>query len=234
VIPAFNEADNIARTLGDLQRVLKSDGIGFELIVVDDGSRDPTSDQARRAAEGLGLKGDAFRLLRHPANRGYGAALTSGFREARREWVLLYPGDGQFDVAEIGRLKALASAEQGERPVVVWPYRQNRAEGWRRVLNAALYRLLIRAVLGVAVRDIDCGMKLYERRLFAAIPPLTSAGALIDAEILFHCRSRGVRVVETSVHHLPRRAGAPTGANWWVILRMFRELLRFRLATWTK
>lgn len=228
VIPAYNEEANIATTILSLYQFLESRVSEFELIVVDDGSRDKTFQEAEGALKGGRGNPLRLRVIQHPVNRGYGGALRTGFYSARNNWILLFPGDAQFKVDEIDMLLSEARKIKNKQPFVVWPYRSQRAEGFHRALNAFLYRCLIRLVLGVHVRDIDCGMKLYHRDVFYKLPKLTSEGALIDAEIMTHCCKLGIPFLQVPVTHLPRGAGTPTGNNFKTITNMFRELRQFK------
>lgn len=228
VIPAYNEAAVIGDTITRLAQFLEAFVKDFEMIVVDDGSTDGTFEAAEQAIQKGNLNPRQLRVLRHEQNRGYGGALRTGFYSARGHWIILYPGDAQFRVEEIDLLLEEAKKIKHKLPFVIWPYRRNRAEGFQRAFNALVYRLLIRLVLGVGVRDVDCGMKLYHRDLFYKIPTLTSEGALIDAEILTHCRRHGIAIQQLGVTHLRREAGKATGANLRVIFQVFREMRQFR------
>lgn len=229
VIPAYNEAENISPLLVELYHFLETRFRDFELLVIDDGSVDGTMQLAEATPRQAKLDPLKIKVIRHEQNRGYGGALRTGFYSARHEQILLYPGDRQFVVDEIQLLLEEAKKVKGKDPYVIWPYRARRAEGGLRRLNAALYHRLIGWALGVdGVRDIDCGMKLYHRDLFNRIPKLISEGALIDAEILTHCRKLHISIRQLPLTHVARRAGTATGANLRVIVQMFTELRKFR------
>ncbi len=189
-----------------------------EVIIVNDGSTDTTQEVAVRLARQY----PSVRVIHHDTNRGYGAALRSGYYAAKNEWVCLFPGDGQFDIREIERFLPLTDEYD-----VINGYRQKRADPPHRLLNAFLYKMLIRILFGIKLRDLDCGFKLIRRRLFNDIR-LSSNGAFIDAEFFVLARALGCRIGEVGVTHYPREHGAPTGARLAVILRMFKELWEFR------
>jgi glycosyltransferase involved in cell wall biosynthesis len=158
----------------------------------------------------------------HPANRGYGAALRSGFDAASYEWVFMMDADNQFDPDEIARL--LAMSEEAD---VVAGYRRRRRDPLVRRLNALAFFSLVRLLFGRLVRDVNCAFKLIRRDLLCGLD-LRSNGALINTELLVKARQRGARIVEVAVEHYPRESGKQTGANPRVVLRAFSELIAFR------
>lgn len=218
VMPAFNEEQNLPQSVARLAAALTNQARSFEIIVVDDGSRDGTA----AVLEGLKGRYPMLRIVRHPTNRGYGAALRSGFDSARFAWVFMMDADNQFDPEEIGKLLDRA----GDADIVAG-YRQNRRDPLPRRLNAWAFFTLVRLLFGYLARDVNCAFKLFRRDLLARMA-LHSDGALINTEILVLARRMQARIVEVPVHHYPRTAGTPTGANPRVVLRAFRELLAFR------
>lgn len=218
VFPMYNEAGNIERAVGSAIDTLAKLAVRFEVIVVNDGSRDATSAIADRLVAG----DERVRVVHHAVNRGYGAALRSGFSAARYPLVLFLDGDNQFDVGELpGVLAALGDAD------AVSGYRITRRDPAIRRLNAFLYNRLARVLFDISVRDVNCAFKIYRRALLdRLLPELSSTGALINVEMLARARKHGARVVEVGVHHFPREVGTQTGANPAVILRAFRELFR--------
>jgi glycosyltransferase involved in cell wall biosynthesis len=219
VLPAYNEAAAITKTVADLRAVLARLGPPFEIIVVNDGS----ADQTGVIAEGLATRDPAIRVVHHPRNLGYGAALKSGFAAARREWVFLMDADGQFDPEELpGFIEAAAAAD------FVVGYRTSRADPIHRVSFARIWAAMMGFLLGVTARDIDCAFKLMRRSYLAAMP-LEAGGAFLSAEMLAKAARSGARIVERPVRHLPRRAGRSTGGTFRVLLRAFYEFARLWL-----
>lgn len=216
--PCHNEVDNLPRLVKQAREVLPQVAEQWEVIIVNDGSSDGTGP----LADQLAATYPEVRVVHHPQNRGYGGALQSGFAAAQHEYVFFTDGDGQFDLEEIALLLPWR-----ERADLVLGYRLRRADPPHRRLYALLYKLLIRAVLGLKVRDLDCAFKLLPRRVLAAFS-LHSNGALISAELLFKAKRAGFTWVEVGVHHYPRTAGVQSGGSPRVILRMFRELWRLR------
>ena len=218
VLPAFNEAANVEGVVRGVVDFFKRRGLDHEVIVVDDGSRDRTGEILDRLAGELG----ALRPCHHPQNRGYGAALRTGFEAAGKAYVFYMDSDGQFDIADLDRLLPLAGED-----CIVTGFRLKRHDPWLRRVNARLFGFLVRILLDVRVRDLNCAFKLIPKRVLAGMT-LESTGALINAELYGRAVRRGVRIREVGVHHYPREAGVQTGAQLHVILRAFYDLWRLR------
>ena len=212
--PCYNEQDNITRTVEQALAVLEKLNFDFEIIIVDDGSSDSTGQIADKIAD----RNSRVKIVHHQTNLGYGAALKSGFKAAKKELVFYTDGDGQFDISELPPLLPLIKQYD-----IVSCYRLNRQDNIIRKINGWCWTKLTCLLFGMKVRDIDCAFKLYKREIFDNIE-LSSSGALIDAEILARAVRKGYRITQKGVHHYPRTAGAQTGANLRVILRAFKEL----------
>ncbi|MGI9145801.1 MAG: glycosyltransferase family 2 protein [Chloroflexota bacterium] len=217
VLPAYNEEGIIARTVRHVAGVLRMHARDFEIIVSNDGSRDNTAGvladlQAREPELHL-------RVVTHPRNRGYGAALASGFDAARKDLVFLTDGDKQFDVAE---LKDFLPAMDEQTDLVIG-WRHARADPPLRKLNALGWKILVNLLFGYTARDVDCAFKLFRRRVWESMN-VQSRGATFSAEFLIKARRLGFQVRELPVSHFPRTAGSPTGARPDVIVRAFVEL----------
>ena len=226
VLPAYNEDAVIEQTVRHVANVLRQLVLNFEIVVTNDGSRDQTGSILARLREtdpALHL-----RVVSHPTNLGYGAALASGFDAASADLVLMLDADGQFDVAELVHLLAALDDETD----LVIGYRVHRADPPMRLLNAWGWKQLVNGLFGYTARDVDCAFKLFRREVWQSMR-VQSRGATFSAEFLIKARRLGFRIREVPVSHFPRKAGSPTGAHPRVILRAFVELfqLRMRLST---
>jgi len=224
--PAHNEEANIDGLVEEALDSLPAIAETFEIIAVNDGSRDRT----RALADELTARHPGIvRAVHHPTNLGYGAALRSGFGAARYELVAFTDGDRQFRVEDIGRLTERLA--QADRPDVVVGFRIRRADPLVRTVYARAYRLANRIFFGLTATDIDCACKLFRRESIDGVR-VESEGAFFSAELLIKLRAAGRSVVEVGVPHYPRTAGSATGANPQVILRAVRDFWRLRLAMW--
>ena len=216
--PCYNEEANIERVTRAAVEVARRVAADWEVVIVNDGSRDRTGEIADRLAAEI----PGVRAVHNRPNQGYGGALARGFKESRKNWIFYTDGDGQFDFNEIPDILPLLETHD-----VVSCYRLDRKDPPIRKLNAWAWTTLVNLVFGLRLRDIDCAFKIYPKTFIDQVE-LWSRGALIDTEMLAKARNLGYSIVQTGVHHYPRTAGSQTGANLKVILRAFKELFKLR------
>jgi len=219
ILPAHNEAENIKTTVENCVSYLKQNTSDYEVIVVNDGS----SDNTKQIVEELSSANPKVVLVNHEINKGYGAALRSGFDEAKKEFIFFMDSDGQFDIQDLDRLLPLASMEN-----VVIGYREDRADSAVRSLNAWMYGMYIYLMFGLNVKDMDCAFKIFPTEAYQNITPIKAGGALFTAEFLIKLKRAGFNFKEVPVRHFPRQFGTQSGANMKVILRMFKESWKLR------
>jgi glycosyltransferase involved in cell wall biosynthesis len=222
LFPAYNEEAIIATTVLTAHAVVAPLVARHEIVVVDDGSTDGTGALLRElAASHPDLP---LRIVTHPQNRGYGAALASAFDAAGGDLLFLADSDGQFDLADIAVLLDRLDADTD----LVIGWRRDRADSPMRLLNAWGWKQLVHTMFGYTARDVDCAFKLLRREVWQAVD-VRSRGATFSAELLVKARRLGFRAAEVPVQHLPRRSGRATGARLSVIARAFVEIVRLRL-----
>lgn len=224
VLPAYNEAPNIEPMVAEATPALEANATDYEIIVVDDGSSDDTAAVTRRVMESH----PHVRLVQHPANQGFGAAVFSGFTSATKGWIFYTDADRQFVVGEIEKFVPYMDDAD-----LIAGYRAPRRDPFMRVLYGKGWSMLCTLMFGYTVRDVDCAFKLFRREIIQELAPqITSRGATFSIEWLARAKRAGYRFVELPVSHRPRVAGSQTGANIDVIVRAFRELVRVRLQLW--
>lgn len=216
VFPAYNEEGNIAKAVEQATNFLGHLFRDWEIIVVNDGSRDRTGEILNR----LSNQDNRVVPLHHEVNRGYGAALRSGILKAQKDLIFFCDSDLQFHLNEL--LLLLSWIEQYD---IVAGYRAKRTDPFHRKLNAVGWKALVRLLLGLKVRDIDCAFKLFRRDVFREIK-IDAVGAMVNTDILVQATRMGFKIKEIPVTHFPRQNGKQTGANIKVVLRAFKELLR--------
>jgi glycosyltransferase involved in cell wall biosynthesis len=224
VLPAYNEAENIEPMVAEATPALASVTDDYEIIVVDDGSADATAAVTRQVME----QNPHVRLIEHPVNQGFGAAVFTGFTNAEKDWIFYTDADRQFVLSELERFVPLMDDYD-----LIAGYRAPRRDPFMRVVYGKGWSALCTLVFGYTVRDVDCGFKLFRREIIEALASsIASRGATFSIEWLVRAKRAGYRFVELPVTHRPRVAGSQTGANIDVIVRAFRELIGVRLQLW--
>lgn len=211
--PCFNEEKNIVGLIEETLVVAKRVARKYEVIVVDDGSQDATAENVRQ----LAAANPEVKLVQHAQNKGYGASLRTGFEVSQYEWIFFTDGDKQFDVAQLEDLVA-----QTDSFDVVIGYRESRADGPMRSLNAFLFGAFIDVLFRLHVRDIDCAFKLMKASVVKHID-FISTGAMISTELLYRLKKQGVAFYQLPVRHFPRLHGTQTGNSPTVVFLAFYE-----------
>ncbi len=216
VLPAHNEEPNIRAVVEEAAQVLPRAFTDYEIVVVNDGSKDRTLE----IAQGLEREDSHVRVVNHPVNRGYGAALTSGFNATTGDFVMFMDSDRQFDINDIHLLTPYT-----EDYDIVAGYRIKRNDPAHRLLNARIFGMAVKVLFDIQVRDIDCAFKIMRAEVLRGIN-LEFPGALINTEILAKAKVQGCNLTQVGVNHYPRIAGEQSGASIKVVLRAFLEMVR--------
>jgi dolichol-phosphate mannosyltransferase len=216
IIPAYNEQAGIRQAVVEADEALARLGCRYEVLVVDDGSQDGTKEAILEVAGGR----PAVRLVRHGNNRGYGAALRTGFEAARFDRVAFTDADCQFDLLDLASLVPLT-----DRYPLAVGYRVNRQDAWQRRLYSWGYNRAVRTLLGTGVRDCDCALKVFRKDALAKLLPETP-GFFVNAEMLARARQFGYDIAETAVRHRPRHAGR-SKVSIWDVFPILGALLPF-------
>jgi len=212
--PFWNEEDNIERVVIDAIPIAKEIADKWEILLIDDGSTDKT----KQIGEELEKKYPQVKLISHHTNRGYGAALKTGFDNARYEYIVFIDGDLQFDFQEVTKfIKKITDAD------IVIGYRKKREDTFFRHVLMFLHKVWGFLFFRLFVKDIDCGFKLFRRSAIEAISPLRSEGAMITTEILAKAKSKKLRIAQVGITHYPRKYGESSGGNLAVIIRAMLE-----------
>ena len=218
VLPAYNEAAGIALAVTEADDILGECFATYEILVIDDGSSDGTGD----IVADLARTRPGVRLIRHGANRGYGAALRTGFEVARYNRVAFTDADRQFDLRDLVPLTLTT-----QRAPIAVGFRLNRQDPARRRFLSWGYNVLARAWLGTRVRDCDCALKVFRRDALNHLMP-RSRGFFVNTEMLATAYRLGIEVTEMPVTHRPRLHGV-SKVSLWEVPRTLRTMARFWL-----
>ncbi len=201
VFPAYNEQDNVDRLVRDADKVGKDlFGDRYEVIVVDDGSKDRTP----QILADLQKEFPNLVVYTHSPNKGYTAALRTGFTNAKKDLIFYSDADNQFDLSEIPLL-----LERIDGNDIVCGYRNPRVDPWLRLFVSRCFNIMSHAIFKFPVRDVDCAFKLFRREVFDRIK-IKSENFMVDTEIMAKAVKFNMRVTEVGVTHLPRKAGQTT------------------------
>lgn len=214
--PFWNEEQNIETVVKKAIPVIEKVSDKWEIIMVDDGSSDKTLEIAKR----LALEHNNLVVAVNERNRGYGAALKTGFSTAKYDYVVFNDGDGQFDFSEIYKF-----IEKIDKCDLVIGFRKKRLDNPFRHILMNLLKVWDWFFFRFYFKDIDCGFKLFKRQALEKIMPFKSEGAMITTEILAKAKKAKLKISEMEVNHYPRLYGDQSGGNLRVIMRAIKESL---------
>jgi glycosyltransferase involved in cell wall biosynthesis len=220
--PAYNEEANLAETIEKAIPTIKKVADIYEVIIIDDGSKDRTAEIAKDLAK----KYKFIKVVQHHPNRGYGGAFKSGIYNSKYEWITFTDADGQFDFSELTKL--IEKQEESSADLVIGYYLK-RAVGFQRILGSKIWEWTVYFLFGLKVTDTDCGFKLFRKKVVDTIPKLQAErGPFINSEFLIQAKRAGFKFAEVGVHHFPRKAGVATGASLKVVLTGLTDLVKMR------
>ncbi len=214
--PCYNEAANVGSMIEQAIELGEKYQLDYEVVVVDDGSKD---DSARIVREWCG-KNQRVVLVQHPHNQGYGAAVRTALKSAKKEFVFFTDGDNQFRPSDIEKL----FSKMSDADIVVG-YRISRQDKSYRRVNGFLWTWLSRVLFGLPVRDVDCAFKLFPRKALENLEPKANH-LLIHAEILARLKRRGYTITEVGIPHYPRTAGQATATRPAALFKSVLELVK--------
>jgi glycosyltransferase involved in cell wall biosynthesis len=204
--PAYNDGGTIASLVITSMKVAATLTDDFEVIVINDASRDDT---AKILDELARLYPERVRIVHHETNRGYGGALRSGFATASKDLIFYTDGDGQYDPAEVTLLWETISDD------VDWVngWKISRSDPLHRIIIGRIYHHIVKLLFGLKVRDVDCDFRLMRRRIFDVVRLEKSSG-VICLEMMKKFQDAGFRVAEHPVHHYHRAHGTSQFFNF--------------------
>lgn len=222
-LPAYNEESNILKSINQVVGVLKKKAKKWEVIVIDDGSTDKTSEIVKKLID----KDKRIRIVTHTPNQGYGAALQSGFYTAKYRWIAYTDADLQFDFSDIERF--IEKQQRTNADLVIGCY-QNRKVHFFRILGSKFYCWLVFFLFGVELKDADCAFKLVRKEVFKKISKLEGRnGPSLCNELLIKAKAKNYNIVQIPVRHFTRLNGESKGVKPKVILGSFIDLLKLRI-----
>lgn len=219
--PCYNEEKNIENTIEKAVPVLNETAKKWEIIIVNDGSKDNTDKVALKIQKKYPKN---ISIITHNPNRGYGAALKSGLYNSKYEWITFTDADGQFDFSDLTKL--IEKQKKTNADMVIGFY-LGRKVPFYRIWGSQVWQLAVFMLFGLKVKDIDCGFKLINKKVVDTIPKLEAErGPFISSEFLIKAKRKKFKIVEVGVNHFSRKEGEATGAKLNVILSGLKDLFR--------
>ena len=215
-IPAYNDGETIEAVVEEAIAAAQQVTDDFEILVINDGSRDDTAERIRR----LQTTVPVLRYHEHPVNLGFGPTIREAYTLPKSEWVYFIPGDNQCPAEEVVEL-----FRRADKADLILGYRITRSDTWQRRFVSWFYNLMISIVAFRRVHDTNAAGLLRRSALDGDV--LRSRTAFIHAEILLEVLRRGGKLVEVPAAHRPREHGTPSGNKWRVILGTFQELFLY-------
>ncbi len=221
ILPCYNEEENIEAAIRDVASWMSNASIDGTIIVVDDGSKD----RSPQILKDLAKKHDNLKIVTHQKNGGYGVAVRSGCDAATTDLIAFMDSDGQFHASDLSLL-----LPHIDRFAFVTGRRAHRADPLIRNMFGKILGGMNYIVLGLWVRDVNCGLKLFRRDVWKEIRPTHGVEKLFNTEMFLRLKRKGIPWYTVDVPHYPRTKGTPTGGSVKVIIRMFKELWGLRTA----
>ncbi len=213
--PAYNDVESIGKIIHTMAWLLPKLTVDYEIVVVNDGSTDGTAGLLQRLAQEYPF----LKVIHHGVNRGYGAALITGFANCSKDLIFYTDGDGQYDVEELPLLLNVFN----ENVDLVNGYKISRSDPRYRIVAGGIYKHLMRFLFRLNVRDVDCDFRLFRRRMLGRAQ-LTCDSGVICVEMMKKFQVLGCRAVEVPVHHYSRYHGSSQFFRFRHLRKVFLQL----------
>ena len=217
IIPAYNDEETVGRLIDDGDALLSQIASDYEIIVVNDGSKDHTLDVIQGRAE----VNPHVKVINHPINKGFGYTIRELYLAGTKDFIFSLPGDYQYAPKELVKM-AKGLDDYG----FVIGLRLHRNDPPRRKFQSKIYNLMLRTFYGHKHKDVN-SIKLFRRAILERIQ-LRSQTPFVDAELCIRAERAGFKVVEIPIEHLPRMTQGASGGKFSVIWETFSDLFKMR------
>lgn len=217
IIPAYNDETTIGKLIEDTDKLLRDKCPDYEIVVVNDGSKDGTLSVIQKVAK----ENPRVRVINHEVNQGFGRTIKELYLGGRKDVIGSLPGDYQYAPKEL-----LTMAQGLKNHDFVIGLRVKRNDPPRRKFQSQVYNLMLRVLYGHKHKDVN-SIKLFKRKIVQTIE-LKSDTAFVDAELCIRAEKAGFRVVEVPIDHLPRLSQGASGGKLSVIWDTFADLVKMK------
>ena len=212
--PVYNDERTVESLTRKALRVLQKIAGSFEIIIVNDGS----PDRSGQIADALAAEIAEVKVIHHKANKGYGAAIQTGFLHAQYEWVCFTDGDDEYDIHDLKKLIQLKDFYD-----LIITFRYVKLYSNMRIFISAVYNKVLRFIFRSPYRDISTGLRLMRKSVYEQLT-LISDSPFIGAEITLRTMLKGYRVGEMGIQTFPREIGSGSSTSMKNIMKTIKDM----------
>jgi len=218
VFPAWNEQEYVKEAILKADEALKSFTDNYEIVLVDDGSKDKTGE----IADSLANENKKIKVIHHKKNQKLGKTLRTGFRNASKELIFYSDIDLPFDFKRIPEVVSFLERTESD---IVCCYRLGRfSKEPKRAIYSFFYNLLVKVLFLINVKDVNCPVKLFKKSVFDKVN-LKSRGSFIDAELVIKGIKRGYKFSQMEIEYFPREKSESRASDFRVVLGILKEMM---------
>jgi len=215
MFPVFKDRRTVKKMIDKSLNILKKVTKKYEIIIVDDGCPENSGSLARQLTKNI----PNVKIIFHKKNLGYGAALKTGLKNCKNDWIFQIDGDAEYDVSDLKRL--IKSAKNYD---LVITYRYKKKYKTTRIIISWFYNKLLRILFGIRFRDISTGSRLINKKLIKKIK-LNSNSPFLGAELAIKAEAQGFKVNEIGIHTYPRNFGSGSSVGFKNIILTIKDML---------
>ena len=215
MFPLYNDKSTVELMIRKSSSILKKLKRKYEIIIVDDGCPENSGKLALKIAK----KFSNIKIFFHKKNLGYGAALKTGLKKCKNDWIFMIDGDAEYDVNDLPRLLKVSKNYD-----LVITYRYKKKYTTYRIIISWVYNAILRLIFNIKFRDISTGSRLVSKKLIRRIK-LKSNSPFMGAELAIKTQLSGYKVGEIGIHTYPRTFGTGASVSLKNILLTIRDML---------
>ena len=214
MFPLYRDRNTVELMIKKSSNVLKKLNRKYEIIIVDDGCPQNSGALAVKIAK----KYSNIKVFFHKKNLGYGAALKTGLKKCKNDWIFMIDGDAEYDVNDLFRLFRASKNYD-----LIITYRYKKKYGTYRIIISWVYNVILRLIFNIKFRDISTGSRLVRKKLINRIK-LKSNSPFVGAELAIKAGRAGYRIGEIGIHTYPRTFGTGTSVSFKNILLTLKDM----------
>jgi len=216
IMPVYNESRALERAVGEIASFLKANFNDYEIVIIESGSTDGSAEICDRLAGAI----PNIKLIHEQSRNGFGAALRAGYMSATKDLLWLVTADLPFALEAVFKALPLFSKYD-----CVLSYRSGDNRKLRKKIQSLVYNTMVKNILGLKVRHVNSAFKVFKKEVIRDMP-LISKGWLIESEIIYRLKIKGISYPEIPVELIDRTVGT-SSINFFTVFSMLREFAYF-------